>query len=339
MRIRRALTLVELLVVMAIVGLLVGLTLSAVQGARHATYRTDCGSQLRQLGLALHAYHDAHGQVPPGIACPSTNLTGGQYGGFTVLLPYLELHALYEAYDLEAMWHDPHNAQVVQTPVELFFCPANVGRRQILLQDIARQWATVLPPAAAGCDYAFCKGANAALVRDSRRIPAAVRGPFDVNSQTTFGEIFDGLSCTIALGDATGGPTLYRVRDLQHPDRPVIDPSTRQPAFIEQAWAAACTSDALHPYYGSILAVSAQRGLPPDPRYEPMNPPDALVAPTVDGGDNVHNDGGRDWVSGFRSLHGEGCNFVFCDASVRFLRRSIDPAVFVAYSTIAGTAP
>ena len=63
---RPAFTLVELLVVMAIIGLLVALLLPAVQSAREAARRTQCRSQLKQVGLALHNYHDAHGALPPG---------------------------------------------------------------------------------------------------------------------------------------------------------------------------------------------------------------------------------------------------------------------------------
>jgi prepilin-type processing-associated H-X9-DG protein len=126
---RVALTLVETLVVIAIIGALVGLLLPAVQKARAAGQRAQCLNNLRQIGIALHQYHDARQQLPPGIS-----VQGGQspqpYLGWTArILPYLEQAALWEATE-QAFAQDrnflnvpPHTPQTVAVPT--FACASD----------------------------------------------------------------------------------------------------------------------------------------------------------------------------------------------------------------------
>src|SRR4051812_19754715 len=89
---QRAFTLVEVLVVIAIVGLLVALLLPAVQAAREAARRAQCQNNLKQIGLALHGYHDAWGTFPPAyLARPLTDLElSAGWGWGTLMLPYAE---------------------------------------------------------------------------------------------------------------------------------------------------------------------------------------------------------------------------------------------------------
>lgn len=137
---RPALSLVEVLVVIGIMGLLVGLTLSAIQAARGSAARVGCANNLRQLGLAATSYHDAHGALPqpyvtmwkfPGhdAILPWTNL----------LLPYLEQEALwrtlYAAYQTDAGYVNPPHVGLT-TVVKVYTCPAD-GR---LSAPIADDW-------------------------------------------------------------------------------------------------------------------------------------------------------------------------------------------------------
>jgi prepilin-type N-terminal cleavage/methylation domain-containing protein/prepilin-type processing-associated H-X9-DG protein len=340
-RTRRAFTLLELLVVIGIIGVLLALLLPAVQKVREAASRLRCSNNLKQMGLALHQYHDSNGALPPAILCGSTEVIDAETSGFTLLLPYIEQGNLRQLYTIEDPWWQSSNFQAVGTQIKLFFCPSNRDQGAIVLAPYAAQWGSTLPPTAASCDYAFCRGANGALNQDCSRIPLQVRGVFNIgppelpSSGIRLTDITDGTSHTFAMGEATGGNPHYLVRSLVQPNQPVVDPTKGRAAVIDQSWGAAGMGDTLHPWYGSVLAVTAQYGLGPNPVDEPMNLP--LVAPTAAGGDpRGDNSSGRDTISGFRSMHVGGCNFLFCDAGVRFLPQSIQPDVYRALSTYTG---
>jgi prepilin-type N-terminal cleavage/methylation domain-containing protein/prepilin-type processing-associated H-X9-DG protein len=341
---QRGFTLIELLMVISILSMLLALLLPAVQAARESARRTQCANNLRQLGLALQLHHLVHDAFPPALTCSKSNVTSAEATGFTFLLPYLEQEGLHRLYRFDEPWYELANYEAVGAQVSVLFCPSNRTWGQVELRPIAAQWSTPLPPLAASCDYAFCRGANGAINRDWSRLPLTVRGVFNIRppgkSQTgvRLGDIADGSSYTLAMGDAAGGTPTLRVRDLKNVTRAAIDPLTGQPAVIEQSWSAASVGDATHPWYGSVMAVTAQYGLPPDPRDEPMNRP--LLTPTIfTGSSRGDNSTGGDLISGFRSLHPRGCNFLLCDGSVHFVRQTIAAHVYRALSTYAGGEP
>src|SRR4051794_30161649 len=121
---RRAFTLIELLVVMAVLAVLAGLLLPAVQKVREAANRARCQNHLKQLGVALHGYHDTHGSFPPGVTSDTSDLRTGKHSGLVFLLPHLEQQPLYQRYDFSAPWRSPANLPLAQVTVPLFLCPS-----------------------------------------------------------------------------------------------------------------------------------------------------------------------------------------------------------------------
>jgi prepilin-type N-terminal cleavage/methylation domain-containing protein/prepilin-type processing-associated H-X9-DG protein len=138
---RRGFTLLELLVVIAILAVLVGLLLPAVQKVRGTAARLACASNLKQLGLALHQYHDAQGVLPPGIT-PTQGDPYPRLGWLARLLPLVEQQPLWEltraAYEQQPgrPYTLPHYG--IMTPVKLFACPADgrLGTPQPTYRDL-----------------------------------------------------------------------------------------------------------------------------------------------------------------------------------------------------------
>ncbi len=337
---RRAFTLIELLVVIAIIAILIGLLLPAVQKVREAASRMKCSNHLKQLGLALHNFHDTRGGLPPGFVSEDSNITNGDHTGFTFFLPYVEQDNLHRQYTFDQPWWALANYAAVGQSITLFLCPSNRSTGTIDLAPMAAQWSTPLPPKVGCTDYAFSKGSNGAVHRDVNRTPGATRGVFGISPEVkTIGmklvEILDGTSNTFAMGEASGGTTFFLVRSLSNPSQPAISVLTGLPAIVDQSWSAGAVTYASEPWYGSVFGVTAQYGLLPNPRDEPMN--QRLVAPTIWGDDpRGDNASGRDMVSGFRSKHIGGCNFLFCDGGVRFIKQAVTPEVYRALSTSQG---
>lgn len=114
-------TLVELLVVIAIIGILVALLLPAVQMAREAARRMQCSNNIRQIGIALHNYHDTLGSFPSGS-------TTGDHKGFgwsALILPYAEQRNLHGLVDFNYNRWDPENKEAAETVVEMYLCPSD----------------------------------------------------------------------------------------------------------------------------------------------------------------------------------------------------------------------
>ena len=117
-------TLVELLVSIAIIGILIGLLLPAVQAVRESARRMQCQNHLRQIGLALHNYHSAYRKLPPGgLGVRPTIPDGKQMAWSAMILPFLEQSAVYEKINFDFAFDDLVNAEAASTPIATYLCP------------------------------------------------------------------------------------------------------------------------------------------------------------------------------------------------------------------------
>lgn len=129
---RRGFTLVELLVVIAVIGVLVGLLLPAVQSAREAARRAQCLNNLKQIGLALHNYATANRTFPPSFCIPPRTALGINNGSWSIhgrILPFIEQGAAYQRVRLDVAWDAQRTTGVPTMRTATYICPSEVNDR------------------------------------------------------------------------------------------------------------------------------------------------------------------------------------------------------------------
>ena len=198
---RRAFTLIELLVVIAIIAVLIGLLLPAVQKVREAANRMKCANNLKQLGLALHSYHDEYGTFPPGQVKAPYARWKTNHGWAVFILPYIEQQSLYNAYDWDQALAAQANQGVVARPLKSFWCPS--APEQDRYDTTHGLFPSYGGKGACG-DYAPTWYVDPALATGD------TQGVLAPNCMTKLTDITDGTSNTILLTEDAGRPRRWQ---------------------------------------------------------------------------------------------------------------------------------
>jgi prepilin-type N-terminal cleavage/methylation domain-containing protein len=248
---RPAFTLIELLVVIAIIAILISMLVPAVQQVREAAARTQCMNNLKQIGLALHNYHDNMNCLPPGMARASEmdqyGTSTGQYSATYwsyFVLPYLEQAALYESIPFVTFpnWTTGNYLLAVQAQLAILRCPStsdqltytttsggtitNRYASSYALNDSGSLGNPVSPNGAGECPLFMDDGAwqsfggfnGWGVYTDT---PWRRDGAFFQNSMTRLTRVTDGTSNTVAGGDRIRlitNPALYPENEYGHGD-------------------------------------------------------------------------------------------------------------------------
>ncbi len=301
-------TLIELLVVMAIIAVLLGLLLPAVQKVRAASARAFCSNNLKQLALASHGYHAAHGKFPPGRGAPAPAI----FSTHAYLLSHIEQDGLRVLVDFTAppityngpviVYDGTRNYPAACSSVRVFVCPADPANGR------------VSSSAYAGTNYA----GNAGNGSNSGHLNAA-NGIFFTSSTVRIEDISDGSSNTALFAERPlgGGVNI---------------PNPRL-GFWELPGATDTTASACDSHTGAVW--NGERGS----KWIVGNYGNTLYnhadSPNIPGPDctNATQQKGR---MAARGNHPGGLNATFCDGSVRFVPESISPILWSVWGTRAG---
>jgi prepilin-type N-terminal cleavage/methylation domain-containing protein/prepilin-type processing-associated H-X9-DG protein len=211
MRPRAGFTLIELLVTIAIIALLIGLLLPAVQQAREAARRAQCANNLKQIGLALHNYEGQWGMFPTSTRPIPTQPGGKQAATLARILPFLEQGSLFNQYEFRVNWFEAPNPPVIQTQLAVFQCPSTPNSNRLDTKLITVGGVSFSGPRACA-DYAPMEGVGSLLTGtglvdvQSEGSPGALQVNF---TQCRLADIRDGTSSTLLIAEHAGRPVWY----------------------------------------------------------------------------------------------------------------------------------
>ena len=204
---RRAFTLIELLVVIAIIAVLIALLLPAVQQAREAARRSQCRNNLKQIGLAVHNYHDTFGTLPAGRYSTGTSSIQG-VGGHTsqsMLLPYVDQAPLYHTMNFSLAFNATANWIAGKTMLPVYLCPSNP---QLDFLDFTGGadpiTGTVGPDDLAPCHYTPISDSGTGRRGSLSVVVSNGNGMIFFGSKVNFRDVIDGTSNTLVFGEIVG---------------------------------------------------------------------------------------------------------------------------------------
>jgi prepilin-type N-terminal cleavage/methylation domain-containing protein/prepilin-type processing-associated H-X9-DG protein len=314
---RRAFTLIELLVVIAIIGILIGLLLPAVQKVREAANRMKCSNNLKQMGLALHNYHDTNQTLPNGQAqsllmedAPTGNGYGYHEGWQLFILPYMERSADFQIWMANrsiGTWEIPgtlpNNGSALRVPS--YICPSDpLGGKVAIANEYGQ-------PEGPHSNYAGNAGPTAFGQTGGGTKLAGVLFP---KSSVRVADITDGTSNTLLASEI-----------LLAPDAGATDPYIAgdrrgriwNAQMGEQLFCTLYPPNTNNPDY----AFGCNGSYP----LAPCVPVGAIAAGSA-----------TSWLASARSMHTGGVNVLLCDGSVRFVSSTVDVSVWQDASTRSG---
>ncbi|MFM9195472.1 MAG: DUF1559 domain-containing protein [Planctomycetia bacterium] len=309
---RQGFTLVERLVVIAIIGTLVGLLLPAVQAARESARRSVCSNHLKQIALALNVFHDGRGQFPIGLVMPSDGAGNSprRVSWMTQLLPFVEEAGLFRS--LAPTLTLTPNSSASYTIANLkavagYTCPSDTA----LGTTMVSPWAT-----GPRSNYVGCFSPDAGMVSkdadytyDGSKSTSDLRSLFNYNVVRRMRNVTDGISKTVAVSESVSGP----------------NGSADHRGMWWNEWGAQY-SHALAPNSNVPDAIwSAAAG----------NPFNLCVTSSLAPCDGAATGWGN-LIYAARSKHSGGVNAGMADGSVLFFSNNVDQAVWRALGSING---
>lgn len=315
---RTAFTLVELLVVIAIIGVLIALLLPAVQQAREAARRMSCSNNMKQLGLAVHNYHDTYLALPARQG--GTNWSGGsatahpRWSAFVGLLPFIEANTRYDQIQSGGYhaWDGNANSGYVGE-ISAFMCPSD-GLFSPTGADRNAQYSPL--------NYGLNMGDHYAINFDQNRPDQNIRGIFGYLTYTRFNEITDGLSNTLGMSEilvAPGGDMLGRA----------VGNSTTDPL--------ACRAYVTGNRYtsGSLIAQFRCHGQ----RWQDGRPGYCAITTILPPNSATCSSQTSNGIYSTSSRHPGGVLSMFMDGSVRFVPETIDTGNLSLSAVSSGQSP